>query len=101
MSPTQLGQTAGSIAGGALAPGVGVPVGALVGTLAGLLVEHKLDLVREDKERTELSNQLTAPDAPQAVSLEQPTGEPTRVWVDEQLLQGRLTAGHFEVRPLH
>ena len=96
VSPTQVGQTAGGIAGSIIAPGVGAPLGALVGTLAGLVVEEHLDKVREKQERVDLSHELsTSPQAPEA---EQPPGEPTRVWVDEQFERGRLLAGHFELQ---
>ena len=98
MSPTQIGQTVGSIAGGAIAPGVGTPIGALVGTLAGMLVEGEVDRGREVKERHDLTGQLEQPhqtaDAPQAAEV---GGVPTRVWIDEQLVQGRLVPGHFEL----
>ena len=102
MSPTQIGQTAGSIAGGAIAPGVGVPLGALVGTLAGMLVEGEVDRVREVKERGQLSGQLEQPrrpldGAPQSAEV---GGVPTRVWIDEQLVQGRLIPGHFELQTI-
>ena len=101
VSPTQIGQTAGTIAGSAIAPGVGAPIGALVGMLAGLVVEQQVDKVREQKERVDLSKQLQTPSAVHAPSGgEQPVGSPTRVWVDERLENGRLIAGHFEVRPV-
>lgn len=99
MSPTQVGQTAGSIAGAALAPGFGMPLGALLGTLAGLVFEQQLDQVREKRERVELSDQLTRPSSPiTSESSTPPVGVPTRVWVDERVESGRLLAGHFEVR---
>lgn len=100
MSPTQIGQATGSIAGGAIAPGVGVPLGALVGTLAGMVIESHLDKVREDKERVELSQQLQEPRDRRAAPAATPAqiGTPSRVWVDEQWAQGRLVAGHFEAR---
>src|SRR3990167_8612325 len=79
MSPTQVGQTAGSIAGAAVAPGVGMPLGALLGTLAGLVFEQRLDQVRERRERVELGDQLTRPAAPAASeSSAPPVGVPTR-----------------------
>ena len=103
MSPTQVGQATGSIAGGALAPGIGVPLGALIGTLAGMVVEQRLDQAREGKERVELSQQLQRPEDAQGVSTAadaHTSGQPTRVWVDEQWEHGRLIAGHFETRTI-
>ena len=101
VSPTQVGQTAGTLAGGMLVPGPGAPLGALVGTLAGLVVEHQMDKVREKKERVELSQELQKPASPlDSSSSEQLLGQPTRVWIDEQFERGRLTAGHFELRTI-
>jgi len=101
VSPTQVGQATGSLAGAAIAPGVGMPLGALLGTLAGLVVEHHLDKLREQKERVELSQQLQTPSASQAgVTDLRPLGQPARVWVDEHLHEGRLIAGHFEQRTI-
>ncbi len=101
VSPTQLGQMIGSVAGGAIAPGVGVPLGGLIGNVAGMVVEHQVDKAREQHERVDLSRELQRPTAsgqgaPQPAAL----GTPTRVWVDEHLQQGRLVAGHFELRPI-
>lgn len=99
MSPAQVGQTTGTIAGAALVPGVGAPLGAIVGTLAGLVVEHELDKVREQKERVELSKELQTPTPAQSLMEREPvSGQPTRVWVDEWLKDGRVIPGHFEVR---
>ncbi|MBI3324908.1 MAG: hypothetical protein HYZ92_06470 [Candidatus Omnitrophica bacterium] len=99
MSPTQIGQTTGSIAGGAIVPGIGVPLGALVGTLAGLVVERQMDKGREQKERVELTDQLkTAPQIQALDTTQPPSGPATRVWVDEAVQQGRLIAGHFDSR---
>ena len=56
--PAQVGQTAGTIAGAALVPGVGAPLGALVGLLAGMLVQGEVDKVNEKRERRDLSDQL-------------------------------------------
>ncbi len=97
MSAAQVGQTAGAIAGSAIAPGPGTTLGALVGTLAGLVLDEQLDKTREQKERVELGHQLQT--TPEAEAVEQPAaGQPTRVWVDEHVKHGRLLAGHFEVR---
>ena len=101
MSPSQIGQTAGTIAGGAIAPGIGVPIGAVVGTLAGMVVESHLDKTREQREHRELSKELGTPATPSPASTSgAPVGLPTRVWVDEQLSDGRLIAGHFETRAI-
>jgi hypothetical protein len=103
MSPSQIGQTAGTIAGGAIAPGIGVPIGALVGTLTGMVVEGHLDKARERKEHVELSNQLggSAPLPKASTTMAAlPLEAMTRVWVDEQLRDGRLVAGHFETRAI-
>ena len=99
MSPSQVGQTTGSIAGAILAPGVGMPLGALVGTLAGLVVEDQVDHARQKNERVALNQQLHAPSSAAGGGGSEPTvGQPTRVWVDESIQQGRRTLGHFEVR---
>ena len=99
MSPTQVGQTAGTLAGAAIIPGIGAPLGTLVGTLAGLVIEQQVEKVREQKERTDLGKQLR--DRPAAsASPERPLGEPARVWIDERLEDGRLIAGRFEFRPI-
>ena len=101
VSPAQIGQTTGTIAGAALVPGVGAPFGALIGTLAGLVVEHELDKVREQKERVELSKELQTPAPAQSLREREPvSGQPTRVWVDEWLKDGQVIPGHFEVRTI-
>ncbi|MBI4354065.1 MAG: hypothetical protein HY595_02400 [Candidatus Omnitrophica bacterium] len=101
MSPTQVGQTAGSIAGAAIAPGIGMPLGALLGTLTGLVFEQHVDQVREKRERVELGDQLQRPSLSTSTAPAEPAvGQPTRVWVDERVEHGRLIAGHFEVRPV-
>ena len=99
VSATQVGQTAGTIAGSAIAPGIGSTLGALVGTLAGLVIDQQVDKVREQKERVELGHQLGSP-SDQARANEPPVGQPTRVWVDEQVSGGRVLAGRFEVQYL-
>lgn len=101
MSPAQVGQATGSVAGAAIIPGIGAPIGALVGTLAGLLIEGQVDKSREKKERSELSGQLKPPaEAGPSPADAAAFGTPTRVWVDEQFQGGRLIPGHFEVRPI-
>ena len=98
--PAQVGQTVGTIAGGLAAPGVGAPVGAAVGLFAGMVLQGQVDRKTEQKERHDLSQRLQLPGRassdPTAPSL--PPGEPTRVWVDEMAQDGRLVAGHFDVR---
>ena len=99
ISPSQLGQTVGTIAGSAIVPGAGAPLGALVGLLAGLLVQGKVDQVTETRERKELGDQLAVNtgSAP-SDAITPPLGEPVRVWVDETVRDGRLFAGHFDTR---
>ena len=100
ISPTQVGQTAGTIAGAVLVPGIGAPLGALTGLLAGMVVQGEVDKVTEKRERKELGAELSG-GSPSAPAGESPTqGEPTRVWVDETVQGGRLVAGHFDVRSL-
>ena len=98
VSPGQVAQTAGTIAGSVIAPGIGAPIGSLVGLIAGLVLQDHMDKVNEKKERVVLNDQLggqgSADSAPGA------QGEATRVWVDETMRDGRLMAGHFEVRTL-
>ena len=97
--PSQIGQTAGSIAGAAIAPGVGMPIGALIGTLAGMLIEHQVDQSTQRKERVDLGRQLATGPSRSGQGPPGPiAGTPTRVWVDEHVEQGRLMAGHFELR---
>ena len=96
--PAQAVQTAGTIIGSAIAPGIGAPIGSLIGLLAGLVVQDQADKANEKQERKDLSGRMgTAAaggeDAP-------PQGEPVRVWVDETVHDGRLLAGHFDVRYL-
>ena len=100
VSPAQAGQTAGTIAGAAIAPGVGAPLGALVGLLAGMVFQRKIDQVTETRERKELGEQLTAGRPLTSDAGVSPQGEPTRVWVDERIQNGRLIAGHFDTRSI-
>lgn len=101
-SPVQLGQTVGTIAGAAAAPGVGAPFGALIGTLLGIVFQRQVDQVTAQRERKELSAQLGR-DTPPLDETKQPVrpqGEPQRVWVDETVRDGAVLAGHFETRHL-
>ncbi len=97
-SPVQVGQTAGAIAGSAIAPGVGMPLGALVGLLAGMAVQGQVDQATETRERKELGEQLARGPRTAAEAANPLEGMPTRVWVDETVHEGRLIAGHFETR---
>ena len=100
VSPAQVGQTTGTIAGAAIVPGVGAPIGALVGLLAGMVVQGHVDKVTEKKERKELGEQLASGSQPPSEEGAPPQGQATRVWVDETVQGGRLVAGHFDVRYL-
>ncbi len=98
--PAQVGQAAGTVAGGAIVPGLGAPIGGLIGLVAGLLVQGQIDKATETHERKELGDRLASapkktPDAAPPVE-----GQPIRVWVDETVQDGRLIAGHFDVRYL-
>jgi hypothetical protein len=98
--PTQVGQTLGAILGSAIAPGLGAPLGSLVGLLGGMLVQGQIDKATETKERRTLSDQLAAAPVAGSEPAAALTGEPTRVWVDERMQNGRLIAGHFDTRPI-
>ena len=95
--PAQVGQTAGMIAGSAIGP-AGAPLGALVGTLVGMVFQGQIDKATEHRERQELGGQLRRAPAMPDESATAPTGTPVRVWVDETVQDGRLVAGHFDVR---
>ena len=95
LSPAQVGQTAGTIAGAAIIPGIGAPVGALVGLLAGMVVQGEVDKVTEKRERTTLGQELANGIPSPAAST--PPGDMTRVWVDETIHNGRLVPGHFDL----
>lgn len=100
VSPSQLGQTAGTIVGAAIVPGIGAPVGALVGLLGGLLVQNEVDKATETHERKTLHEQLATAPSSAAAPEATPTGPLTRIWVDETMRDGRLTPGHFDSRYL-
>ena len=97
--PAQVGQTAGMIAGSAIGP-AGAPLGALVGTVAGLLVQGHMDQATEKRERHDLGGALRRVPKEPVGPYAPPTGTPVRVWVDETVQDGRLVAGHFDVRYL-
>ncbi len=100
VSPVQVGQTAGTIVGAAVAPGVGPPLGALVGLMAGMLVQGEVDKVTEKHERKILGEELATGPSPAAEGNAPLGAQPTRVWVDETVHNGRLIAGHFDARSL-
>ena len=96
--PAQVAQTAGTIVGSAIAPGIGAPIGSLIGLLAGLVVQDQADKANEKQERKDLSGRMGTVAAEGEGT--PPQGEPVRVWVDETVHDGRLLAGHFDVRYL-
>lgn len=100
--PHQAGQTIGAILGGAIAPGIGVPMGSVLGTMAGLIVKREMDRVDEKRERVDLGGSVKPGDAPGALAsaASLAPGLPARVWVDETVHDGRMIAGHYDVRPL-
>ncbi len=101
MPPATIGQTAGTIAGAVIVPGLGAPIGGLVGLLLGTLVQGHVDKGVERKERVTLGDQLgDRPSSIAAGAALGPVGEPVRVWVDESIAGGQLVAGHFDVVPV-
>jgi len=98
LSPAQVGQTAGTLAGGAIVPGIGAPVGALVGLLAGMIVQGHVDKVTERHERQTLGQELDRGPLTDAGPSAIPPAGLMRVWVDEMTLNGRLVPGHFDFR---
>ena len=98
--PAQVGQTVGTIAGSAILPGIGTTLGALVGLLTGMVVQGEMDKVTEKHERQELSDRLAAGPPSTSAQDAPPQGESARVWVDETVHDGRMVAGHFDVRPI-
>ncbi len=98
--PAQVGQTAGTIAGGMIAPGVGAPIGALAGLLVGMVVQGQVDKATEKRERRELSQELGNPSPSSSAETSPPQGQQTRVWVDETVQDGRRKSGHFDARYL-
>jgi hypothetical protein len=65
-----------------------------------MVVQQHTDKVTERRERKDLGDQLVRPGIAGTEPAPVPVGEPARVWVDEALKDGRLIAGHFEVRYL-
>jgi hypothetical protein len=96
VSPAQVGQAAGTLAGGAIVPGLGAPVGALVGLLAGMIVQGHVDKVTERRERQTLGQELAQGPLTDPTAI--PSAGRIRVWVDETIRNGRLVPGHFDVR---
>lgn len=97
--PAQVGQTIGTIAGAAVLPGLGAPIGAMAGMLAGMVVQGHMDKVTETQERKDLGRELSEQKSGEEPA-RPPSGELTRVWVDETTQHGRIVAGHFDVRSL-
>ena len=98
--PAQVGQTAGTILGAAIVPGIGPPLGALAGLVAGMLVQGEVDKATEKHERKTLNEELAHGSSPAHREHAPLTGSPTRVWVDESVQGGRRIPGHFEARNL-
>lgn len=80
-------------------PGLGAPIGALAGLLAGMVVQGHVDKVTETQERKDLGRELSEQKHDEELA-RPPGGELTRVWVDETTQNGRVVAGHFDVRSL-
>lgn len=80
-----------------MAPGIGVPMGSVLGSLAGMVIQREMNKADEKRERVELGRHVKPGDAVEAVQAPRP---PARVWIDETLQGGRMTAGHYEVLPL-
>ena len=97
ISPTQVGQAVGAVAGSAIAPGIGTQLGSLAGILAGMVAQGQIDKVTEKRERRALGDQM-AHGSQMAAADDAAVGPLTRVWVDETLVDGRLTPGHFDSR---
>lgn len=101
MSAPQLGQAIGSIAGSAIAPGVGTTLGGLAGIMAGMVAQGQIDKATEKKEQKILSEQMDRPNQQNPAASEAmviAAGEPTRVWIDETMQNGKVSPGHFEAR---
>lgn len=98
-SPAAIGHVAG-IVGAMLVPGAGQAI-SMASTLVGLAADMSKEKKLEAEERQVLNNQLagTSGSRRSGMSLASATpGEPTRVWVDEQFVDGRSVAGYFEER---
>ena len=105
MSPQEAGYMLGAIAGGTLASAPGAMAGALLGTAAGALIAKPLETARQEKERQTLQQRLETADGATTPSIaaapQQPTfdfSKPQRIWIDEQLMEGRVIPGHFTDR---
>ncbi|GEM_PF-3020252 len=101
INPQEVGYIIGTIAGAALGSAPGAAIGALAGTAAGALLAQPIEAAREKKERQSLQQRLetgpTAPTAPAAATMAS-AQHTERIWIDEQLIDGRLIPGHFAER---
>lgn len=115
MAPQEAGYMLGSIAGGVLGSAPGAAAGALLGTAAGALIAKPIEHAREQRERDDLEQRLRTPSggapgelAQPTVPVPPPTENPThgqiqttfaqRIWIDEQVIDGRVIPGHFAER---
>lgn len=100
--PQELGHLVGTMAGGLLGGPPGAALGSLLGVALGGAVDRQIDQQQQKKERQVLAERMKQPSTVQPgthAAIASP-GELERVWVDEQVVNGRLVPGHFEVRPL-
>src|SRR3989338_3873700 len=95
MSATQLGHAVGALVAVAV-PAVS-PATTLIGTLAGMMIDNKIQKAEDSLERRSLNDQLGVGSPGAAAAA---IGDPVRVWVDETVREGRVLAGHFDVRHL-
>lgn len=104
MSAQEAGYVLGSIAGGVFGSAPGAAAGALLGTAAGSLIAKPMEHAREKKERASLEERLrTSPDgtplaAAPVMTAAVDTTRPQRIWIDEQVIDGRVMPGHFADR---
>ena len=108
MTPQEAGYVLGALAGGAIGSAPGAAAGALLGTAAGSLISKPIDAARERKERQGLEDRLNAPATASATappldttpSVAPRTASSERVWIDEQIIGGRVVPGHFAERAI-
>ena len=110
VSPQEIGYLIGALAGGAVGSAPGAAAGALLGTAAGSLIAKPIEHAQEEKERQSLQQQLSGPPGSVAAATAQvppmttsataqvDTSHPQRVWIDEQVISGRVMPGHFDAR---